>query len=113
MTEENKNEVKEVKTCFCQSEWFRKFLLKTFAVFVGTFCALSLFSALHRPKMPPCPYKMMRPAMGCQHHFHHFNKVHRPDFYYHKKFEKCDFKRDFQRDGQRQIPTKGNIQVEK
>ena len=29
MTEENKIEVKEVKTCFCQSEWFKKFLTKT------------------------------------------------------------------------------------
>ena len=34
MTEENKIEVKEVKTCFCQSEWFKKFLTKTLAVFV-------------------------------------------------------------------------------
>ena len=113
MTDENKIEVKEAKTCFCQSEWFKKFLTKTLAVFVGTFCALSLFSALHRPKMPPCPYKMMRPAIGCQHHFHHFEKGPRHGYYHNKRFEKCDFKKDFQRDGQKPVPVRVNVQAEK
>lgn len=101
MTDENKIETVEIRReCFCKSEWFKKFLTKTLAVFVGTFCALSLFSALHRPKMPPCPYGhrgMIRPAMHC--HYHHFKKhdFKRGDFY--RKMEKREQlkleKRDF------------------
>lgn len=102
MTDENKVEIKqETCKCFCQSEWFKKFLTKTLAVFVGVFAALSLFTALHKPPMSPCPYghgPMMRPAMHCHHHF----KSHRmPRGEFYKKFEKRDFqrmeKRDFQR----------------
>ena len=110
MTEENKIEVKEVKTCFCQSEWFKKFLTKTLAVFVGTFCALSLFSALHRPKMPPCPCRMMmKPPMAQPYHYH----GHRGQFHHYKKFEKRDFKKDFQREGKREVPVRVNVQAEK
>ena len=73
--------------CFCQSKWFRKFLVKALAVFVGTYCALSLFAALHKPPVPPCPFghgPMMRPAMHCHHH--HFNKhrMHKGEFYQKK-----------------------------
>ena len=87
MTDENKNVV-EVKTeCFCQSIWFKKFLTKTLAVFVGVFAALSLFAALHKPPMPPCPFahgSMMRPAMHCQHHHFNHHKAPRGDFHYKK-----------------------------
>ena len=110
MTEENKIEIKEVKTCFCQSEWFKKFLTKTLAVFIGTFCALSLFSALHHPKMPPCHYGMIkRPPMV--HHYHHFKKFeHGPRADFHqKKIEK----RNFDRDTQRPVPVRVNVQAEK
>ena len=82
MTEENKgvnyeeNKV-EKRECFCQSKWFRKFLTTALGTFVGVFCALSLFAALHKPPMPPCPFgygKMMRPPMHCHHHFNHHKK---------------------------------------
>lgn len=91
MTNENQIETVEVKpTCFCQSKWFRKFLTTALGTFVGVFCALSLFAALHKPPMPPCPFAhgpMMRPAMHCQHHhFSHF-KGPRGDFH-HKKMMK-------------------------
>ena len=93
MTNENKIEIKETKTCLCQSEWFRKFLLKTLAVFVGTFCALSLFSALHKPKMPPCPYgkMMMRPPI---HHMHHYRGPAK--FEHHRQFKKQEFQKNFE-----------------
>lgn len=83
MTDENKNVV-EVKTeCFCQSVWFKEFLVKALAVFVGVYTALSLFAALHKPPMPPCPFKssMIRPAMHCPCHYGHF-KGPRGDFHH-------------------------------
>ena len=91
MTDENKevNEMenqRENRECFCQSKWFRKFLVTTAGTFVGVFCALSLFTALHKPPMPPCAFgygKMMRPPMHCHHHFNH-HKGFRGDFH-HKK----------------------------
>lgn len=98
MTEENKI-VEVKKECLCQSKWFKEFITKTLAVFVGAFCALSLFAALHKPPMPPCPFghgPMMRPGMHCHHHFYKHAKCG-----HHKKFEKRDFKKlenkDFQR----------------
>ena len=87
MTEENRTEKLEIKhECFCQSKWIRKFLTTALGTFVGVFCALSLFAALHKPPMPPCASahcQMMRPAMHCH---HHFNKHRKPmgDFH-HKK----------------------------
>ena len=72
MTEEKKLEIKEEKcNCICHSKWFRKFLTIALGSFVGVFCALSLFAALHRPPMPPCPYHrpMMRPPFAMQYHF--------------------------------------------
>ena len=91
MSEENKIEVKEETCkCFCKSEWFKKFLVKTLAVFVGAFSALSLFAALHKPSMPPSPFvhgPMMRPAMHCHHHHFHGQKDFRRDFH-HKKMMK-------------------------
>ena len=88
MSEENRIENVEVRQeCFCQSKWFKKFLTKTLAVFIGTFAALSLFAALHKPPMPPCPFAkgpMMRPAMHCHHHHFHGQKEFRKDFHYKK-----------------------------
>jgi len=81
MTEElNVNEQKDCK-CFCKSEGFKKFLTIALGTFVGVYCALCLFTALHRPPMMPhhvfgpqggmlngCPSKMI-------HHHHHFDKT--------------------------------------
>lgn len=47
-------EEKEPK-CFCQSKGFRKFLVIALGTFVGVYSALCLFTALHKPMMPPCP----------------------------------------------------------
>ena len=107
MTDENKevNEMenqRENRECFCQSKWFRKFLVTTAGTFVGVFCALSLFAALHKPPMPPCAFgygKMMRPAMHCNHH--HFN--------HHKKFRgECSHKKMMQH---RITPDKVKVEV--
>lgn len=98
MTEEIKNvDVKEEKcNCICQSKGFRKFLIVAGGTFVGVFCALSLFAALHKPPMMMHPAHfgghIMRPAhCHCQHHhgFHH-KCMHKHDFHKHidKKFDK-------------------------
>ena len=86
--------------CFLCSTWFKKFLVKTLAVFVGTFSALSLFAALHKPPMiKPVPFGpgMMRPC-HCKMHHYNYHKGPKADFY--KKMEKRDFqkfeKRDFE-----------------
>ena len=72
-------EKKECK-CFCKSKEFKKFLVVALGTFVGAYCALSLFAALHRPPMMPpqgfhhrngCPCKMIK-----QHH--HFDKMQIP-----------------------------------
>ena len=112
MTEENKGVNEGVNTgvnegvkneCFCQSKWFRKFLTTALGTFVGVFCALSLFAAMHKPPMPPCPFgygKMMRPPMHCHHH-HHFN--------HHKKFRgECPHKKMMQN---RIAPDKVKVEV--
>ena len=91
MTEENKIELKEETCkCFCQSKAFRKFLTIALGTFVGVFCALSLFAALHKPPVPTCPYhKMMRPPIA----YHQFHKCpHRYHGDFHKKFERRDMK---------------------
>ncbi len=90
MSDENRIEIRDERhECFCQSKWFRKFLLITAGSFTGVFLALSLFAALHKPPMPaPCPYAMMRPAM--HHHFYKFDRGHRGEF--HRKMVK-DFER--------------------
>ena len=88
MSDEIKTEEKECK-CFCRSEGFRKFLIIALGTFVGVYCALSLFAALHRPPMMPpmhgpygfggmrgCPQQMM--------HHHNFVKPGR--------FDRGDFK---------------------
>lgn len=74
----NNNDEKNHETkCFCQSKGFRKFLITALGTFVGVYCALCLFTALHRPPMMPpmgfrapmpgiegpCPYKAI-------HHYH-------------------------------------------
>ena len=85
MTDENKIQ-EEKHECFCPSKWFRKFLTVATGTFVGVFCALSLFAALHKPPMPPCTFgqgPMMRPAMHKCHHFNH-HRMHRGEFHHRK-----------------------------
>ena len=58
-------EKKECK-CFCCSEGFRKFLIVAIGSFVGVYCALSLFAAIHRPPVPPCPFGPQFGRIPCQ-----------------------------------------------
>ena len=87
MSEENNVEVREEKcNCFCHSKGFRKFLVVALGSFVGVFCALSLFAALHKPPVPaPMPFggPMMRPPMHRPCHCDRFDRGPRGDF--HKK----------------------------
>ena len=103
MNEENK--IVEVKQeCFCKSDWFKKFLTKTLAVFIGTFSALSLFAALHKPPMiKPVPYGFKRPC-HCQMHHFYGHRGPRGDF--HRKMEKRDFQKIEKRDFEQKAPAK-------
>ena len=93
MTEENM-EIRENKcNRICHSKDFRIFLTIALGSFVGVFCALSLFAALHKPPMmiPHCPCKgrMMPPPMVQCHHFNRWDKGTRGEF--HKNFDKNQF----------------------
>lgn len=85
MSDENKEtEVKECN-CFCHSKGFRKFLTIALGTFVGVFCALSLFAALHKQPMiiPQNPYARPCP---CQHmeRFGRGPRFDKADFVKHK-----------------------------
>ena len=86
MTEEIKNEnlKDDNSVCICQSKGFRKFLIIAGGTFVGAFCAMSLFAALHKPPMMGCPchFKMMPPPPMMQ-QFDRMDRGPRGDF--HKK----------------------------
>ena len=91
MTEEMEKTTSR-EECFCKSKGFRKFLVVAGGSFVGVFCALSLFAALHKPPMPMMP--PMGPMMGgfnhpyvMGHHMKHFKK-HNCDCPCHKKMMK-------------------------
>ena len=78
----NYEEKNQEHKCICQSKGFKKFLIIALGTFVGVYCALCLFAAIHRPPimapgmmyggypMPgiarPCPCKTM--------HHHHFKE---------------------------------------
>ncbi|MCR4881780.1 MAG: hypothetical protein K6A44_07510 [bacterium] len=104
MSEEIKKcEEKEEKCCclckIIKCETCKKFLIVTIGTFIGGFCALSLFAALHKPPMmghfgaPQFRYggPMMERGFG---HHHHFNKG--------PKFHKMGFQKPF--DMERQFP---------
>ena len=97
MSDEQKIEEKECK-CICQSKWFKKFLVVSVGSFVGVFCALSLFAALHRPPVAPCPFRgpYMRPPMAYQ--MHHFNRRGIPgDFHQKMVKERFNQKAQFEK----------------
>ena len=94
MTEEIKNE-EETKCCcvckFIKCEFCQKFLIVALGTFVGMFCAMSLFFALHKPPMmPPGAHfdfggPQMEHAQWKPHHFKGHKKwggkfMPRPDF---------------------------------
>ncbi|MBR1776433.1 hypothetical protein IJ750_05115 [bacterium] len=79
MSDEIKTEEKECK-CFCHSKAFKNFLTIALGTFVGVYCALCLFTALHKPPMMP----PMGPRFGHMHgcpchmmHHKHFEKMKR------------------------------------
>ena len=81
----------EIKTenennCFCKSKGFRKFLITALGTFVGVFCALSLFTALHRPPMMPCPFDCHR-FKPVPYHMMHI----KPEGFEKQKFHKPNF----------------------
>ena len=73
MTEELNQEIKEEQKCkcICCSEGFSDCLKIALGSFIGVFFALTLFAALHKPPMPPCPFgRMMPPPIHQGHHFY-------------------------------------------
>lgn len=101
MTEEMNLETKEEKQCkcICCSEGVREVLKIALGSFIGVFFALTLFAALHKPPMPPCPFgRMMPPPI---HHGQHFDRGQFKDF--HKiKMEKRNF--------EKQIPVRVEVE---
>ena len=96
MSDEIKVEEKECK-CFCHSKAFKKFLTIALGTFVGVYCALSLFAALHKPPMmPPSPYVMGGCPCQMMHHKHHFDKM--------KHAQRGDFKQVPQKDFGKKAP---------
>lgn len=95
MAEENKTEIQtETCNCICKTKGFRNFIVVATGSFVGVFCALSLFAALHKPPMPmhyPTHGPYMRPPMTQPYHLNRHNIGPRSDFYKkmeHKKLNK-------------------------
>lgn len=99
MTEEIKVENEKKCGCICQNKDFRMFLVIAAGSFAGVFCALSLFSALHKPPMmPPMGmHRMQQPPIvrpchyGHHHKFERGDRGHRGDF--HKKMIKHQMER--------------------
>ena len=95
-------EIKEIKKqeCFCKSEGVKKFAIVSLGTFVGGFCAISLFAALHKPPMPPMMPMLygMKPPVHHMMQGHHMKK-HDCDCPCHKMMMKKHFehKKDFQK----------------
>jgi hypothetical protein len=81
MSDENKTVEQNECKCFCRSEGFRKFLIVALGSFVGVYCALSLFFAIHKPPMPmPIPVPVQTQMGGCPYvQMHHFRKFNKPE----------------------------------
>jgi hypothetical protein len=98
MSDETKNvEVREEKECkcICHSKSFRKFLVIALGSFVGVYCALSLFAALHRPPMmPPAPISGPYPCAAQPMHQPRFDRgMDRPAKVQKQDFHKGGFER--------------------
>ena len=82
MSEEIKTIEEKKCNCICQSEYFKKFSCIALGTFVGGFCALNLFAALHKPPMMP-----MMP-MGGMHKPHQQIMMHKG--FAHKHHPGCN-----------------------
>ena len=89
--------------CILKSKCFKNFAVISLGSFVGVFCALSLFSALHKPPMMPpmCPHMMKHHAF--HHHMHH--KMMKGE--HAKKFHK-EFKKEFKKEFEKQKPIQND-----
>ena len=88
MSEEIKKCEEEKCCCVCKlikCETCKKFLIVAVGTFVGGFCALSLFAALHKPPM-------MHPGMHRPFH-NDFPRMERPFKHHHHHFYKGEFKK--------------------
>lgn len=69
------SEIEKKEECFCKSKYFKKFLTVATGSFVGVYCAICLFVALHRPPMmhPMMHSEAMMPhnPMTCNCPCHH------------------------------------------
>ena len=84
---------------FFKSKGFRSFLVISLGSFVGVFCAMSLFCALHKPSVPPMPHFYGHHYGISKHYNHGFHKHHKKQFEkYHKEFKK-DFKKALDKSG--------------
>ena len=98
-------ENKEVKdsncTCLCAHPLTKKILTIALGSFIGCYCALSLFSAIHKPPIPKMPPMGLPPAQQMMYHPHHhsisdferrphFDKE-KHNFNQSKDFKKPDF----------------------
>ena len=92
---ENK-ETKDECKCFCRSKGFRKFLITALGTFVGVYCALFLFTALHRPPMMPPMGFGGYPMPGIERQFPCNKIMHHNHF----KHEKGNYKMIPNKDGQ-------------
>ena len=89
-------EKEEKECCVCKlirCENCKKFLVVALGTFVGVFCALSLFTAVNKPMMPPTPHPffnqgapMIEMTMHRRHHFgegefkkHHNREMRAPE----------------------------------
>ena len=63
--------------CFCKKR-FKDALVIAIGSFVGVYCALSLFAALHKPSYPMMnPNRAMYHQYGGFHHHHQFGMPHK------------------------------------
>lgn len=105
MTEEQKLEVKEQCKCgcICHNEFFQRTVAVAIGSFVGVFCAISLFAALHKPPMP-CPMKQMhpqmRPPIEYRGHYNQYRGPHHGEFKKdrYEKWEKIKKDKDFKKE---------------
>ena len=92
MSEENSSK----EECLCKRKEFKGFLVVAFGSFVGVFCALSLFCALHKPAMPPMLYPQM-PMASMMIPQNPMNGLDMQNCPYHKKMMK-EMKREMMGD---------------
>ena len=104
MTEEQQWEQKETCKCgcICHNEFFQRTVAVAIGSFVGVFCAISLFAALHKPPMPYPVRPMhpqMRPPIEYRGHMNRYQNNHgefKKDRY--QKWEKIKQNKDFKKE---------------